>query len=45
MQNVRRTHGYLWVVLCISRLEGDKLQIQGAPQVDRGDNVPASQQL
>lgn len=41
----RRTLQYLRVVLCISGLESDKLQIQRTAEVHRGDNVPTDAQL
>lgn len=41
----RRTLQYLRVVLCVSGLEGDKLQIQRTAEVHGGDNVPADTQL
>lgn len=36
------TSAYLGVILCVSGLEGDKLEVQRAPKVHCGDDVPVS---
>lgn len=41
-QNFQRCQ-YLWVVLCVSGLQGDELQIQRTAQIHRGDDVPAQE--
>lgn len=41
-QNFQRCQ-YLWVVLGVSGLQGDELQIQRTAQIHRGDNVPAQE--
>lgn len=41
-QNFQRCQ-YLWVVLGVSGLQGDELQIQRTAQIHRGDDVPAQE--
>lgn len=31
---------YLWVVLRIARMQGNRLEIQAAIEIDRGNDVP-----
>jgi hypothetical protein len=31
---------YLRVILCISRMQGNRLQVQPAIEIDRGNDIP-----
>jgi hypothetical protein len=32
---------HLWIILCVSGVQGDRLQVESALEVDRRDNVPS----
>jgi hypothetical protein len=36
---------YLGIVLCISRVQRDRLQIEATIKIDRGDNVPLERRI